>query len=147
MQKKEEMKNESNLDRRTYGDTLDSKTVILRCIDNTPGIRFRELLRLSGLTHSSLEYNLMILERTDKVKVERQDGMRVGFYPIGTPADDSQVLGQIRNIPRRRIVLFILEHEVCTFGEILAHINKAPSTLSWHLKRLADAVPALSDRK
>ena len=61
------------------------------------------------------------------------------FYLIGTPSDDSQVLGRIRNIHRRQIVLFILEHEVCTFGEILVHINKAPSTLSWHLKRLSDA--------
>ena len=96
-------------------------------------------MRLSGLTHSSLEYNLMILERTHRIKVERHDGLRSGFYLIGTPADDSQVLGHIRNIPRRQIVLFILEHEVYTFGEILVHINKALSTLSWHLKRLSDA--------
>jgi hypothetical protein len=54
----------------------------------------------------------MILERTHKVKVERHDGMRSGFYLIGIPADDSQVLGHIRNIHRRQIVLFILEHEV-----------------------------------
>jgi predicted transcriptional regulator len=93
---------------------------------------------LSGLTHGSIEYNLMISERTHKVKVERQDGMRSGFYHIGTPADDSQVLGHIRNIHRKQIVGFILEHEVCTFGEILIHINKAPSTLSWHLKRLSE---------
>ncbi len=92
------------------GDALDTKSIILRCIDSKPGIRFRELLRLCGLTHGSLEYNLMILERTHKVKVERQDGMRSGFYLTGTPADDSQVLGHIRNIPRRQIVLFILEH-------------------------------------
>ena len=97
MQKMEEMKNESNLCSYT-GDALDIKTIILRCIDNTPGIRFRELLRLSALTHSSLEYNLMILERTHRIKVERQDGMRSGYYLIGTPSDDSEVLGHIRNI-------------------------------------------------
>jgi predicted transcriptional regulator len=78
------MKNESNLGSYN-GDALDTKTIILRCIDNTPGIRFRELLRLSGLTHGSLEYNLMILERTHKVKVERHDGMRSGFLPNRHP--------------------------------------------------------------
>ena len=127
------MKDESNLGSYN-GDSFDTKNIILKCIDNNPGIRFRELLRSSGLAHGSLEYNLMILERTHKVKVERQDGMRSGFYLIGTPADDSQVLGHVRNIHRRQIVLFILEHEVCTFGEMLVYI-----TLSWHLKRLCDA--------
>jgi predicted transcriptional regulator len=132
------MKNDSNLGSYN-GDALDTKTIILRCIDNTPGIRFRELLRLSGLTHGSLEYNLRILERTNKVNVERHDGMRSGFYIIGTPTHDSPVLGHIRRTPQRQIVIFILENEVCSFGEILVHINKVPSTLSWHLKKLSDA--------
>jgi DNA-binding transcriptional ArsR family regulator len=35
--------------------------------------------------------------------------------------------------------VFILEHDLCSFSEILEHIRKAPSTLSWHLKRLSDA--------
>jgi len=117
MQEMEEMKDESNLGSYN-GHLFDTKNIILKYIDNNPGIRFRQLLRLSGLAHGSLEYNLIILERIHKVKVERQDGMRSGFYLIGIPADHSQVLGYIRNIHRRQIVLFILENEVCTFGEV-----------------------------
>ena len=47
-------------------------------------------------------------------------------------------MGHIRNISSRQIVLFILEHDLCTFGEILEHMKKAPSTISWHLKRLVE---------
>jgi len=36
-------------------------------------------------------------------------------------------------------VTFVLDHELCTFNQILEHIKKAPSTLSWHLKRLSKA--------
>src|SRR5215831_3442989 len=36
-------------------------------------------------------------------------------------------------------VLFILENDLCTFDKILKDIKKAPSTLSWHLKRLSQA--------
>ncbi|MFL6496875.1 MAG: ArsR family transcriptional regulator, partial [Nitrososphaera sp.] len=36
----------------------------------------------------------------------------------------------------REILLFILENEMCTFIEIVEHTQKAPSTVSSHLKRL-----------
>lgn len=29
-----------------------------------------------------------------------------------------------------------MEHDSCTFNEIVEHLGKAPSTISWHLKRL-----------
>jgi DNA-binding transcriptional ArsR family regulator len=35
-------------------------------------------------------------------------------------------------------VSFILGHDLCTFGEIVDHIKRAPSTVSWHLKRLSE---------
>jgi DNA-binding transcriptional ArsR family regulator len=35
--------------------------------------------------------------------------------------------------------LFILERDLCTFNKIIEYTKKAPSTISWHLKRLKDA--------
>ena len=52
---------------------------------------------------------------------------------------NSHILAATRNNVSRQIVTFILEHEQCTFNEILEHTKKAPSTLSWHLKRLSRA--------
>ena len=48
-------------------------------------------------------------------------------------------MGHVRNNVARQIVYFILEHDLCTFGEIVEQISKAPSTASWHLKRLSEA--------
>ncbi|MDQ6668334.1 MAG: winged helix-turn-helix domain-containing protein, partial [Thermoproteota archaeon] len=45
----------------------------------------------------------------------------------------------VRNNVARQIVYFILVHDLCTFGEIVEHIKKAPSTVSWHLKRISEA--------
>jgi predicted transcriptional regulator len=119
--------------------TVDTKGLILEQIAKSPGIRYRELLRSSGLANGTLEYHLKILENTNKVRVERHDCRRARYYPIYLSADESQVLGHIRNKVARQIVLFILEYDLCTFNEILKHIKKAPSTASWHLKRLSDA--------
>jgi DNA-binding transcriptional ArsR family regulator len=71
--------------------------------------------------------------------VDRLKGKRARYYSIDISADESHILGFTRNNVSRQIVTFILEHELCTFGEILEHTKKAPSTLSWHLKRLSKA--------
>jgi len=118
---------------------VDARIVILKQIGETPGIRYRELVRSTGLSNGTLEYHLRILERTHKVKVDISDGRRGRYYPIDILANESNIIGFIRNNVSRQIVTFILEHELCTFGEILEHIKKAPSTLSWHLKRLSKA--------
>ncbi|MFZ0515131.1 MAG: winged helix-turn-helix transcriptional regulator [Candidatus Nitrosopolaris sp.] len=117
----------------------DSKIVILKQIDKNPGIRYRQLLRLTGLTNGGLEYHLKILERSNKVKVDRHDGRRTRYYPLNISADESHILGCVRNNVARQIVFFILGHDLCSFGEIVEHIKKAPSTASWHLKRLSEA--------
>jgi predicted transcriptional regulator len=118
---------------------VDARIVILKQIGETPGIRYRELVRSTGLSNGTLEYHLRILERTHKVKVDISDGRRGRYYPIDILANESNIIGFIRNNVSRQIVTFILEHELCTFGEILEHIKRAPSTLSWHLKRLSKA--------
>jgi DNA-binding transcriptional ArsR family regulator len=33
----------------------------------------------------------------------------------------------------------MLKNEFCTFIEIVDHVGKAPSTVSWHIKRLKEA--------
>jgi predicted transcriptional regulator len=124
----------------SYTDSMHpSKALILKQIDKSPGIRYRELLRLTGLTNGGLEYHLKILEKSHKVKVDRHDGRRTRYYPLNISSHESHILGCVRNNVARQIVYFILIHDLCTFGEIVEHIRKAPSTVSWHLKRISEA--------
>ena len=124
----------------SYADSSNgSKSLILKQIDKSPGIRYRELLRLTGLTNGGLEYHLKILEKSHEVQVDRHDGRRTRYYPLNISVDESHILGCVRNNVARQIVSFILGHDLCTFGEIVEHIRKAPSTVSWHLKRISEA--------
>ncbi|MDQ6864928.1 MAG: winged helix-turn-helix transcriptional regulator, partial [Thermoproteota archaeon] len=78
----------------SYTDSRNrSKALILKQIDSSPGIRYRELLRLTGLTNGGLEYHLKILEKSHKVKVDRHDGRRTRYYPLNISADESHILG------------------------------------------------------
>jgi len=117
---------------------VDSRTMLLRCIEENPGIRYRELLRMTGLVNGVLTYHLAALEKTDVVKVERQSRM-TRYYPVNVSDSDSGILKFVRHDPVRQIVLFILDHELCTFNEIVDHTKKAPSTVSSHLKRMKEA--------
>ena len=117
---------------------VDSRTMLLRCIEENPGIRYRELLRMTGLVNGVLTYHLAALEKTDVVKVERQSRM-TRYYPVNVSDSESGILKFVRHDPVRQIVLFILDHELCTFNEIVDHTRKAPSTVSSHLKRMKEA--------
>jgi predicted transcriptional regulator len=117
---------------------VDTRTMLLRCIEENPGIRYRELLRMTGLVNGVLTYHLAALEKTDVIKVDRQARM-TRYYPVSISDSESAILKFVRHEPVRQIVLFILDHDLCTFNEIVDHTKKAPSTVSSHLKRLKEA--------
>ncbi|MDQ3902374.1 MAG: ArsR family transcriptional regulator [Thermoproteota archaeon] len=118
--------------------TVDTRNLLLNYIEQHPGIRYRELLRLTGLVNGVLTYHLAGLENENMIKVER--GLRITrYYPVNVSEKESAILNFVRHEPIRQIVLFILEHDMATFNEIVAHTGKAPSTVSSHLKRLKEA--------
>lgn len=117
---------------------VDTKTILLGHIQSSPGVRYRELLRMTGLANGVLTYHLAALEKAGSVKVDRQARM-TRYYPISISDNESAMLKFVRHGPVRQIVLFILDHDLCTFNEIVDHTKKAPSTVSSHLKRLKEA--------
>jgi DNA-binding transcriptional ArsR family regulator len=122
----------------TTTTTVDAKVLLLNHIEQTPGIRYRELLRLTGFINGVLTYHLAALEKANMVKIVRQPRM-TRYYPVNISDSESAILKFIRHEPLREILIFILEHEMCTFQEIVEHTKKAPSTVSTHLKRLKEA--------
>jgi DNA-binding transcriptional ArsR family regulator len=117
---------------------VDSQAILLKGIEENPGIRYRELLRLTGFVNGVLSYHLLALERANVIKVNREPRM-TRYYPLSISYKESAILKFVRREPIRQILLFILEHDMCTFNEIVDHTGKAPSTVSLHLKRLREA--------
>jgi DNA-binding transcriptional ArsR family regulator len=119
-------------------EPADTKVMLMKHIEETPGIRYRELLRLTGLVNGVLTYHLSALERANVIKVNRESRV-TRYYPVSVSDKESSILKFVRHEPIRQILLFILEHDMCTFNEIVDHTGKAPSTVSSHLKRLRGA--------
>ena len=119
-------------------ELANTQILLMKQIEQTPGIRYRELLRLTGLVNGVLTYHLAALERANVIKVIRESRM-TRYYPVSVSDKESAILKFIRHEPIRQILLFILEHDMCAFTEIVDHTRKAPSTVSSHLKRLREA--------
>ena len=52
---------------------------------------------------------------------------------------DYNIIGYFRSSVTRNMMIFLLQNELCTFNEIVDHVGKAPSTISWHVKKLRGA--------
>jgi predicted transcriptional regulator len=113
------------------------KEMLLAHIDNLPGIRYRELLRLTGLSNGVLAYHLNALEKSSQIRVDRQrENRTTRYYSVNISTQESDILRQLRNNVSRQIIKFIIDNDLCTFNEIVEYLGKAASTVSWHLKRL-----------
>src|ERR671927_876496 len=112
---------------------VDTQNLLLKHIEQNPGIRYRELLRLTGLVNGVLSYHLLALERANVIKVDRESRM-TRYYPLSVSDKESAILKFVRHEPVREILFFILEHDMCTFSEIVDHTGEAPSTVSLQLK-------------
>jgi DNA-binding transcriptional ArsR family regulator len=119
-------------------ELASTQILLVKHIEQTPGIRYRELLRLTGLVNGVLSYHLSALERANVIKVNRESRI-TRYYPVNVSDKESAILKFVRHEPIRQILLFILEHDMCMFNEIVDHTGKAPSTVSSHLKRLRGA--------
>jgi predicted transcriptional regulator len=133
--------NNSNYSRQDLvSGSDDLQKDIYSYICENPGIRYRELIRLARTTNGVLSYHLGKLEKSADIRVERQSNNRVTrYFIVDIPKKDSDIIGYFRSKVVRNIVLFVLKNEFCTFNEIVDRIEKAPSTISWHIKRLKEA--------
>lgn len=102
---------------------VDTRAILLRRIEENPGVRYRELLRMTGLANGVLTYHLAALEKADVVKVDRQSRM-TRYYPVSVSDSESVILKFVRHEPVRQIVLFVLDHDLCTFAEIVDHTKR-----------------------
>jgi predicted transcriptional regulator len=113
----------------------DSQRNILKTISQNPGIRYNYLARLTGFANGVLTYHLNILEQSNYINKFRHDKI-TRYYPLNISKRELSIISHLRVRTEKDIIMFTLEHDSCTFNEIVKHSGKSPSTISWHLRRL-----------
>ena len=119
---------------------IGNRHLIFNIISHIPGIRYRELIRLTKFNNGTLSYHLLTLEKHLIIKVLRPEkGNITRYYPYLTPIDEALVVGYLRIKTSRQILMLLQSKRKASFSEIVLHIKKAPSTTSWNLKRLLES--------
>jgi predicted transcriptional regulator len=108
---------------------------IHKLIRASPGIRYRQLKRITGLSNGSLSYILGKLESSRRIIVNRANNA-TAYYPKGVKPTELHLIENLRNNIDRKILQHLLDQGRSTFYDIVNHTERAPSTVSWHLNRL-----------
>jgi predicted transcriptional regulator len=116
---------------------MDRGTEIINIVEKNPGIKFREIMRETGLKNGVLSYHARKLEENGSVKIDRKSG-ETRFYPLFVTEEESILITSLRRDTQRYILLSLLEGKLLTFNEIVQKVKKAPSTVSTFLAKLVD---------
>lgn len=118
---------------------LDSRRAIYQRIADTPGIHFRALLEELDYAQGTLQYQLRWLADEGVIDVS-EDGKYTRYYPAAEFDDaDRTVMNALRREYSRRILAHLLVDGPLSTTELSDRLEKAQSTVSWHLAKLADA--------
>ena len=112
---------------------------IVKYVNEIPGIRYRELLRITGISNGVLSYHLNLLENSGKIRVNRVNNRVTRYFSYDVSPHETYVIGLLRQETSRKIIMYVLEKGTCGFNDIMIHTKKVPSTISWHLARLKAA--------
>ena len=122
----------------TLKKTLDyskRRSRVLELILRHPGVRYRQLLKNTGISNGSLFYILRKLESSRSIMVNRTENNRAtAYYPKNINATELHIIENLRN--NIDSVQYLLDQGQSTFYDIVSHSKRAPSTISWHLNRL-----------
>src|SRR5919206_5098913 len=71
---------------------------LMKHIYAQPGIRYRELLRLSGLSNGVLTYHIANLEKSGRISADRSINNKITrYYPNNIPAEEPDITRHMRN--------------------------------------------------
>ncbi|OLD31210.1 MAG: hypothetical protein AUG16_00245 [Thaumarchaeota archaeon 13_1_20CM_2_39_20] len=116
---------------------MNRSSEIVRLIEKNPGIKFREIMRETGMKNGVLSYHVKKLEEDGTVKIERKSG-RTRFYPLFVTKEESILIRNLRQETPQRILLALLNDQNLSFSNMVEKVRKSPSTVSTYLSQLIE---------
>lgn len=124
--------------KKEKGLELKTRRAIYYHILKNPGLHEREIARQLDMPLSTLDYHLYYLKKRELIHA-KSDGHYTLYYITGKiGARDKLILACLRQNVPRRVVIYLLLNKFCTHKELCTHLDLAPSTTSFHLKKLVE---------
>ena len=119
---------------------LDTRRRIYNFILNHPGLHFRNISRELNMPRSTLEYHLRYLKARGFLNPVSQ-GNYTYYYVLDNKLDSNQkkMLHLLSKEVPRNIIIFLIYHFCTSQIELSKCLEKHPTTIEFHLKKLLNA--------
>jgi predicted transcriptional regulator len=115
---------------------LETRRNIFNLIVKNPGIHFSEIAKILKIRTSLVDYHILYLEKHDLIQSDKETGYKRLYAKGKIGVHEKKYLFLLRQKSILKIILFILKKTSFQHKEILENLDMAPSTLSYHLKKL-----------
>ena len=117
---------------------LTREEKIILEIQNNPGIRFRELMKMVGITNGIMSYYIQKLEKIGIIFVHRQAGI-ARLFTNDINSSEINLIQYLRTSTTKKIMVSLLAEDHLKFKQITETIQMSPSTTSFYLKKLVSS--------
>lgn len=111
--------------------------IIMNAIIQNPGICFRDIVRISGLTNGVVSHYLFKLQKEGLVQVKRSK-RKTWYFILDASEEEMKLAVHLRNKTSYKIISKLLENQYLTFNALTKKINKCPASISFGLSRLVE---------
>ena len=115
---------------------MDRIEQIIQLVNHSPGIRYSEIMRATGLKNGVLSHHLSKIEQSGRIMIERTPRV-ARLYPCGMKQEETILIKHLKNPTARRILTALLDGDL-TFKDIVNKVKKSQGTVSLCLKNLCD---------
>ena len=114
---------------------MDRREAVLKIVEENPGIRFNEIMRISNIRNGTLSHYVKKLEDEKTIQLERSPRV-TRLYPAGIDPHEAKICKYLTMETQKKIILLLLEQKIATAVEIRDILKKSPSVISVNLSEL-----------
>ena len=117
--------------------TSQRSMLLLDTIQKNPGVKFREIMRLTGLKNGVVSHYLGKLEKSGNIKAIREP-RQTRFYLPKFTEQEQKVIKALRRQTPRELLLALIKQDGLKFSQLVKEVKKSPSTVSIYLSQMVD---------
>ena len=106
---------------------MDRKETVLEIVQNNPGIRFNEIMRMSNIRNGTLSHYVKKLEDEKNIQLERTPRV-TRLYPKGISKKEATICKYLTMSSHKKMILFLMKKKSATSQEIREYVNKVSAS-------------------
>ena len=118
---------------------IETQKRIFSLISNNPGLHSRKISIILKISGQLADYHLQYLEKKNLIYSVKEAGYRRFYIQGRIGQEDRKRLSMLRQEVPLKIILFLIKNPGSKHKDILRLIEIAPSTLTYHIKKLVES--------